>query len=381
VVTPKFKGKGKWTYSGKVKYGDNGTYTPDFVNQPGSIFLEYTLDGTDITIPASATLTYCSNASPHDYGEEDDDWGWLWWWYCPNMVSCAGDWCAFCNAYWFHYYHPIETDWPNDHCPLCGYGYYGHWYYYYYHYHCPEHPCWTLPELCADSDGNGNIRFRDNYYRDYPDDEAVIHPVPADYSGGCCPCPAHNTTRITDGRLVSASGVTCWRKDLNGNYTQITAGSPVSPGEAVYVRGVYISGTPWDRTAIFDWKDYGDTHALTCGVTVASVRVTPDDGAGGVYSQNLHAAKRALPPEGLVVAPAPGTLTPFWIHDDAGLHAMRRFTLTLDGTGTFKVWLTNSTNGVPLLVMGQTIPYDQLVSVFGSAAEMLWLEALTPGAA
>jgi len=179
----------------------------------------------------------------------------------------------------------------------------------------------------------------------------------------------------------AASGITYQRLTFNGtNYTfqAIPAGGTVHPGEAVYIRGFDPSHTPWDKPGVFTWKEHGEPRAMTNNVTIFSVRVTPDDGTWQ-RSENLHAVKQALPPEGMTVAAAPGTLTPFWIHDDVRLPG--DYTLSLSGTGTFKIWKTQSTNGVPLLVMGQTATYDQLVSVFGSAAEMLWLEALTPGAA
>jgi len=375
VVTPKFKGKGKWTYSGKVKYGDVVTYTPDFINQPGSIFLEYTLDGTGITIPASAALTYCSDASGHDPDEEDDDWGWMWWRYCPNMISCAGDWCAFCNAYWFHYHHPFDPEWPSGYCPLCGYGYYGYYYYYYdSHYPCPEHPCWAPPELCA-SDDEGGIRFRTNYHRDFPDDETMIYPVPGNHPGGCCPCPEHNIIRITDGRLVSASGVTCWRKDLNGDYTQIAADSPVGAGEAVYVRGTYLSNSPWDRMAIFDWKDYGNANILTCKVSVASVRLVPNV---GTVTESIK-ERLAFPPEGGVLSAAVGTLHPVYLLCDASLTG--DFILSMSGDpGVARLWLTDSTAGTPLLVAGQTVTDGMPVTFAdpGGTADV-WLEVVKGG--
>jgi len=77
----------------------------------------------------------------------------------------------------------------------------------------------------------------------------------------------------------------------------IPVGSAVHPGETVYVRGTAHSYDPWDKPAVFEWKDYGDPRALTCAVTVASMRVTLEPDENATIAEGVE-ARLALPPEG-----------------------------------------------------------------------------------
>jgi len=370
-----FKGTFKWTYGAHEFTGGLASVTPDFVNKPGSIKVVFTPDGGGPPSSAASTLTYCAwavggggggaiGAPQHGLG------------ICPYTHTCAPKWCHACGTrYWCGHHDEGSHVW-NDagSCRVCGepsYNLLGDG-------HIDHYPCLTMYGLSGFGfpPGDGILDAKTRYHRGYPDDEAVFYPIPAD-GPGCCPCAVHANNRITEGRLVSAqSGVTYLRKDANGVFQSIGAGFYINPGEPIYIRGTDKSTVPWDKMGVFAWKEHGEDRVMTNNVTVFSVRVTPDDGTGQ-YSDNLHAAKRALPPEGMFVETAPGTLTPFWIHDDVGLTG--DYTLSLHGTGTFKVWKTNSTNGTPLLITGQTITHGQPVSFVGPTAEMLWLEVLVPG--
>jgi hypothetical protein len=372
-VWPGFKGVFIWKYGGLTLTGNPVSITPDFISKPGTVTVEFLPDGSFLGVSAMATLTYCSRA----------DGGGAWWpdWaVCPHMTDCGGCWCSPCGGYWFHYSHAdpgggwAEEGWP---CPVCGLLAWN------FTTGCPWHTC--LPHALGAGNGSG-FRFRTGYHLGIPGGEAVICPIPVNGLYGCCPCPSHNTVRVTDGRLASsAAGLTHLRKVVNGTnvtYHVIPVGSAIAPGEAVYVRGTAYSYNPWDMAAVFDWKEHGVTHALTCGVTVASMCVTLEPDENATIAEGVD-ARLALPPEGLGVPAAPGTLTPLRLHSDVILPPNQQYIiLSMTGTaGAFRIFKHNSTNDTPLLVVGQTITNGLPVSFAATGHVTVWLEALAPGTA
>jgi len=387
AVKKGFKGTFKWVYGAHEFTSASGivAVTPDFLNKPGFITVTFTPDNGGPPSSATIALTYCALAGggtggglgAAEYGSDGVRVG-----ICAYTHTCAPKWCHACGTrYWCLHHDEGSHVWSDTgRCRVCGepsYKFSGD-------SHIDHYPCMTMYILSGLGfpPGDGILDAKTRYHRGYPGDDATIYPVPAD-GPGCCPCAAHANGRITEGHLVSASGVTYLRDTTYGlgfvTLQPIAPGFYIYPDQPVYIKGTGKSTVPWDKMGVFAWKECGEDRVMTNNVTVFSVRVTPDDGTGQ-YSDNLHAVKRALPPEGMLVAAAPGTLTPFWIHDDVDLTG--DYTLTLAcAPGAFRVFTSNSTNGTPLLTAGQTVTNGMPVSFVAPAAAKLWLEAVSNGTA
>ena len=87
-------------------------------------------------------------------------------------------------------------------------------------------------------------------------------------------------------------------------------------------------------------------------------------------------ARLAFGGSGWVVPAAPGTLRPIWLFNDSLLAGYR--TLSLSGPpGAFRIFTSDSTNGPPLLVPGQTVTNGQPVTFTTSNDTLVYLEAIS----
>ncbi|MCL1921787.1 MAG: hypothetical protein FWG50_12080, partial [Kiritimatiellaeota bacterium] len=366
------RGTYTWIYGRQVIWtGENSrlALAPDFDAKPDHIAVDFLPYGLSF-LPhrGFADLHYCALAGGSGAPGAPA---------CPytSLYHCHGHWCPACGTYDLHSASTHEP--PEDPCPECGnppwsFG----------DDNCPgySHDCPFLSELGATNAPDGAFCFRLNRFWSYPDDTATLYPVPGGGGFGCCACPEHSRGNTTAGRFASSDGwLEVFRRDASGAILPTATGSPVAGGEAVHIRTVYPSYAPWDKELVFDWQEHGAAQAFTTRVTVASVRVTPDIMGPWMDPSEFHAAKRALPPEGMHVPAAPGSLTPFRLQDDAYIPCVK--TLSLSGDGPFRVWAEPSTNGAPLLECGQTLTNGQPHSFTATGSRFLYLEAPSPGAA
>ena len=371
-----FKGTFKWVYGTHVFTGGAiVAVTPDFLNQPQSITVTFTPDGGGPPSSATVALSYCAFAGngtggglgAAEYGSDGVRAG-----ICAYAYTCIPHWCHACGNLWSCGRHHFDSLWQGT-CPVCNLKQYDSSDACYDHYPCP-----VMHELSGFGfpPDDATLDAKTRYHRGYPGDDAVIYPVPAD-GPGCCPCAAHANGRITEGRTASTHGVDIWLMTGEGPYFPPGPNASAIPGWPVYVRGMERSVVPWDRWALFTWKEYGKDRALTNNVTVFSCRVLPNQGT----VEGSVAERVAFPPAGWDIQAAPGALRPLYLLNDSLLQG--HYILSLSGApGVAKIWAANSTNGTPLLVIGQAITngLPHTFAVPGDVTEV-WLEAVSNGTA
>ena len=207
-----------------------------------------------------------------------------------------------------------------------------------------------------------------------------FHPHGGPGGGECCQCPAHKRKHDFPMTLISCDPrLVPLRKDANGAYHVMPLGYTISPQDGgVYARTASSQSSPTPSTApddahiVFEWQDNGNTLAQTNALTLIGMYFMPYLWGinSGLGSDSVLMGVRP-PPEGWVTPPQPGKLNAIKLDTFLGMPGQH--VLTLDGDPAFRVFASNSTNGTPLLVAGQ--------SVTNGLPPDIWVETRTNGTA
>ncbi len=317
-ATPDLAGTWIWNSDGAIDGATQSNVTLDYYGNDTSLWIEFFTEGAASSRYFSCYVTRCSLIDEH-----------------PHWLE-----------------HPPTDPWePPDHYdddynPFTGESSFNR---------PPQNTGYDSGTIIAvnndDDDASETLDFNDSNMA-VPDNDLVAYYPFGRFTGQCCPCPEHQIQYAETATLIFASpNLAIWE---DAKKSAAFSGT-VYAGQAIYVEGLSKSSSVGADNFIWQYED-DQTYTLTDIFTVLGQRIFGDlnfDGEIDVEDKALHTT---LPREfGWIMPANANAFRKVQLQTDIGLPGV--FTLSLSGSGTFRVWQSANpgTNDTPVLISGQTV--------------------------